>query len=245
MSNMTTSPRTFHIFSVTTKKNYMLSPRPLAPEAPPSTRAAHLTHGVVTTRNARAALVVIEVVAIAPALRAFGLGLTFGPWTYFTWWVRTAGLTLALARMHRTRERPALETAFALLNVPLALAVGRDNRSDLDGTHGLRLTVVEDVWVHIVAPVGQWWDYARLQTSEPRGGLTVLALLLASYAAYALFVAVAVSARLLDGFPYAGWMNGDAVVTGATLAAALLFGAVVCCVQRPLQVHEWRALIRW
>lgn len=200
--------------------------------------------------RARALLACVELVAIAPALRAFGQGLVFGPFTYFTYWVRTFGLALALGRIARPSPRPALETAFALLNVPLALAVGRDvDAADADAagaaTTAFALTVFEDVWAHIVAPVGQWWDYARLQTSEPRGGLTVLVLLLLAYGSYALFVVGVVSARLLDAFPYVGWVDGDAAITIATLAAALLFGAVICTVQRPVQVYEWRALVRW
>lgn len=177
-----------------------------------------------------------EVLTCLSALRAFEWYGT-GPFHFFTYWVRTLGLVLSFQRLMYEDRVPALETAFALLNAPLLLAVAR---TTVACNNDFCISNVEDVVVHAILPIGHWCDYLFWQASKPRGGLSVLSILLTAYAGYALYLANVANTTARLPYPI------ENVDIGLIIGVGLLFGTLAVRIERPLKLTPARStLLSW
>lgn len=184
----------------------------------------------------RGALFLLECTLLALSFQTFA-DVATGPLHYFTYWVRAADLYLVTLRMwHPDLSRPGMETANAILNVPLLISVARSRCTELCiGAYA------EDIAVHIIAPIAVWIDYFGLQTSMPRGGLTALMLVTLAIDLYCVYILVAVGTFGLP-FPY-GWIETQmAIFSSAFLLPGL---ALFVLIERPLRLQPWQTIVRW
>jgi len=184
----------------------------------------------------RVCVLLAEICAIAPALRAFAV-YVFGPFHYFTYWIRAFGLCLVATRLFTTGpSKIGPECANVILNIPLFVAVGRESEHCTICT-----SMVEDVLVHSVLPILHWIDFFAFQASEARGGLSALMIVNVFCILYSLYIIVAVG--MMDVvFPYGSESSAAAIWSFLLFIPGV---AVICLLKRPLELHTWRAIIKW